>query len=486
MMNPEASRAKALDGISQRADSYAALSDAIWRFAETAYLEESSSNALIEALEGEGFRVTRGLADIPTAFCAEYGSGEPVIGILGEYDALYGLSQEAGVYEKTPGPNPQSGHGCGHNLLGAGSVAAAVAVKDYLCASGASGTVIYFGCPGEEGGSGKTFMARAGAFNRLDAALTWHPGDMNAVMSTSTLANIQAKYVFTGKSAHAAAAPHTGRSALDAVELMNVGANFLREHIISQARLHYAITDAGGMSPNVVQANASVLYLVRAPKIGDAREIYERLNDVARGAALMTGTSVKIDFMKACSDFLINTTLQSALAQAMEENGAVEPDEADISRAANYIKTLPGGGEAAAKQTARMLAELFGAETAAEIKLNGAVNDFILPYRMSGAAMPASTDVGDVSQICPTAQLGTVTCAAGTPGHSWQMVAQGTFPLAHKGMLNAAEILARAAIRLINEPELVKRAKEEHEKRSGGAKYVSPIPDGVKPRAINE
>ncbi len=475
---------QALSGIKQRADKYAALSDAIWRFAETAYLEKSSSESLIAALESEGFRITRSLADIPTAFCAEYGSGEPVIGILGEYDALYGLSQQGGVYEKTPGPNPQSGHGCGHNLLGVGSLAAAVAVKDYLCASKECGTVVYLGCPGEEGGSGKAFMARAGVFDRLDAALTWHPGDMNAVMSTSTLANIQAKYVFTGKSAHAAAAPHTGRSALDAVELMNVGANFLREHIISQARLHYAITDAGGMSPNVVQANASVLYLVRAPKIGDAREIYERVNDIARGAALMTGTSVEIDFMKACSDFLINTTLQSALAQAMEENGTVKPDEADISAAADYIKIMPGGSEMAAKQTMRMLTELFGADCAAEIKLNGAVNDFVLPYRMSGAVMPASTDVGDVSQVCPTAQLGTATCAAGTPGHSWQMVAQGTLPLAHKGMLNAAEILARTAIRLISEPELVKKAKAEHEERSGGTKYASPIPAGVSPRAI--
>lgn len=480
--------AEALRSIRDGAAGYAALSDEIWGYAETAYRETRSAAALCGALEAHGFTVTRGVGGIETAFTGRFGEGKPVIGFLGEYDALYGLSQRAGTAKAAPGPVAESGHGCGHNLLGVGSLAAAVAAADYLKRSGQPGTVIYFGCPGEEGGSGKAFMAKAGVFDGLDAALTWHPGEANAVMSTGTLSNIQARYIFSGKSAHAAGAPHLGRSALDAVELMNVGANYLREHIVSDARLHYAVTDTGGKSPNVVQAHAESIYLIRAPRIDDAREIFERVNDVARGAALMTGTKVEIDFMKACSDFVQNETVQRVMAEAMQETGLPAYTDAERAAAKAFGDTLPGGAEAAARQGMMQFAMLVGRDGAAKLapKLGTPIREFLLEYRPTELNMPASTDVGDVSHLCPTAQIGTATCAAGTPPHAWQMVAQGTLPLAHRGMLQAAEILARTAVRLLTDPALLEAAKAEFRERTGSAPFVSPIPDGVRPRPMAE
>ena len=295
------------------------LADDIWEYAETAFAEFKSAEALAKTLEDEGFSVTREVADIPTAFSASFGSGKPIIGILGEFDALSNLSQVANTTEKTPLIQGKAGHGCGHHLLGVGSLAAAIAVKEYLTQTGKSGTVIYYGCPGEEGGSGKAFMARDGVFDELDVAFCWHPSDANGIMAGSSLANIQVSYKFKGIAAHAAACPHLGRSALDAVELMNVGVNFLREHIIPEARVHYAITNTGGYSPNVVQPEAEVLYLIRAPKNQGAQEIYERVNKIAKGAALMTETELEIDFVKACSNLVPNTTLEKVLHKNMQE-----------------------------------------------------------------------------------------------------------------------------------------------------------------------
>ena len=278
-----------LDVIDREADVINGVSDYVWDNPETAFTEFKSAAKIMEALKQEDFAVESGLAGIETAFKGTFGHGKPVIGVLGEFDALSGLGQESGALTCTPNGQP-CGHGCGHNLLGAGALGAAIGIKSYLETTGHEGTVIYFGCPGEEGGSGKAFMAREHVFDGVDAALTWHPSDKTEVRYRMTLANCQVLYRFDGLAAHAGAKPHLGRSALDAVELMNVGANYLREHIIQEARLHYAITNAGGYSPNVVQAHAEVLYLIRAPRFDQAKEIYERVNDIAKGAALMTGT----------------------------------------------------------------------------------------------------------------------------------------------------------------------------------------------------
>ena len=389
----------------------------LWDHAEPAFLEFQSAERLCSVLAREGFAVTRGLAGIRTAFSASFGSGRPVIGILGEFDALAKLGQKAGVTE--PCPDGQSyGHGCGHNLLGTAALGAAIAAKHYLEQSGQSGTVVYFGCPAEEGGSGKTFMARDGVFDGLDAALCWHPDARTGIRGRTSLANIQMLYRFDGVAAHASIQPYLGRSALDAVELMDIGANYLREHMIDQARVHYAITDTGGFSPNVVQPHAEVLYLIRAPHSTQVKELYERVNNIARGAALMTGTTVEIDFVKACSDTVLNDTLQRALYEKMAQIGVPEITAADEA----YAREL----------TQKALMEYPKADPAHPI------HAALLPYTGQIEYECGSTDVGDVSWLCPTVQAKTATWAFGTPGHSWQTVTQGVMPLAHKMTLYAA------------------------------------------------
>ena len=312
-------KAEALKAVDRERGPVCEASDRIWDQPETAFQEFHSTDVLCELLEKEGFRVEKNLAGIATAFSGTYGSGKPVVGILGEFDALSGLSQESESLEKTALVDGAPGHGCGHNLLGAGSVAAAIAVKEYLEKNGKEGTVIFFGCPGEEGGSGKSFMARDGVFDNLDFAVTWHPGDKNVVSVGSSLANYQIIYRFYGQASHAAACPELGRSALDAVELMNTGVQYLREHIIQEARIHYAITNTGGYSPNVVQPYSEVLYLIRAPKNSQVKEIYERVNDIARGAALMTGTKMELQFVKACSNLVDNTVMEEIMQKNLEE-----------------------------------------------------------------------------------------------------------------------------------------------------------------------
>ena len=287
---------RALDSIEQQHLNLESLSDAIWDHPEVGYHESFAADALCSFLEENGFQVERGLAGIPTAFCGSYGSGAPVIGLLGEFDALPGMSQKAGCFEKSAVSDDQPGHGCGHNLLGVGSLAAALGLKTYLEA-GHPGTVKFFGCPAEEGGSGKGFMARAGVFQGLDAAFSWHPGDLNSVSTESTMANYQISYRFQGIASHAALSPELGRSALDALELMNVGVQFLREHVPVDTRIHYAITDTGGTAPGTVQSHAEVLYLLRAAQLPQVKALYERVNKIAQGAAMMTETTVEAKFI---------------------------------------------------------------------------------------------------------------------------------------------------------------------------------------------
>ena len=454
--------------IEAKTPAYVALSDRVWDLAELRYQETQSVQAQIEALEREGFKVTTGVAGIPTAFEAEAGSGGPLIGFLGEYDALSGLSQQSGLTERQPAGGA-NGQGCGHNLLGTGALLAAAAVKDYLAANKLSGRIRYYGCPAEEGGSGKTFMARAGMFADLDAAVTWHPGNFFGVMSVRTLANIQAYFRFTGRAAHAAGAPHLGRSALDAVELMSVGVNYMREHMPPDARVHCAVTNTGGISPNVVQAKAEVLYLIRAPDVAETIELYERVKKIAEGAALMTETQAVVELDKACSNVLPNTALETALYQNAQRLGPTPFDDNDRAFAEKLRK-----------------AALTPADVAASLRQGGLpttypklMHDDILPFDGTPQVLYGSTDVGDVSWVTPTVQAWGACFAVGTPGHSWQLVTQGKLPAAHKGMIHAAKAMAATAIDAIENPDLLAKARAELKERVTGKPYVCPIPSAV-------
>jgi aminobenzoyl-glutamate utilization protein B len=400
---------------------------------------------------------------------------------LAECAALSNLTPAPDSFAKEAPIPGAPGHGCGHNLLGAGSLAAAMAVKEYLRASGGPGTVVYYGCPGEEGGSGKSFMARDGVFDELDCAITWHPGDLNSTGCGSSLANIQAAFRFYGVSAHAAASPHLGRSALDAVELMNVGVQFLREHVVADARIHYAITDAGGFSPNVVQPFSEVLYLIRAPKTPQVREIFERVSRIAGGAAQMTDTRMEAQFVKACSNIVPNRVLAQALQRSLEQIAPPDYTPGEWEYARRIAGTVENSADSLDAVCARL--DKPAREFVRSRKGKG-LNDFVVPFCSVEDVMPASSDVGDVSWVCPTAQISAVTMAANTPGHSWQLVAQGKSALAHKGMLYAGKVMAAAVMDLLQRPEMIEEAKEELHERLGGKPFAPPTPKENNPWPI--
>ena len=426
------SKTSAYQLIEQRRDFFCIISDAIWEHPETAFTEFFSAQALCTALEQCGFSVERNAAGIETAFVGTYGSGKPVIGVLGEFDALSGLSQTAGRAEQLPLNPGGNGHGCGHNLLGVGSLAACVAIKEYLAQNHLPGTVKYFGCPGEEGGSGKTFMARDGVFNGLDAAISWHPMETNNTLLNSTLANVQIIYRFSGVSAHAAAMPWLGRSALDALELMNTGIQFLREHVTPDVRMHYAILDAGGQSPNVVQAKAEGLYLLRGKDTATVQDLYDRVTQIAQGAAMMTGTSVETEFVKGCSSILPNRVLTELIHKNMCEAPLPAFTDEDRSFAAAIIDSIPPQFR---PDPNRILSPITDSDQRALIarQISDPLYEFITPLSYDETALSGSTDVGDVSWLCPTAQANVVTMASCTPAHSWQLVAQGKSHAAHEG-----------------------------------------------------
>lgn len=462
--------------IDRKAEKFRKLSMEIWNYAELGLREFKSAGRQYEILEEEGFSVTKNLAGIPTAFEGRWGSEKPVIAILGEFDALPNLSQKAGLAKQEPLKEGGSGHGCGHNLLGAGSLAAAVAVKDYLQKNDIKGTIVYFGCPGEEKGAGKTFMARAGCFNDVDAALCWHPGDANFVMNASSLADLCTYFRFYGTTSHAAASPHLGRSALDAVELMNVGCNYLREHIIPEARVHYAITNPGSSASNVVPDFAEVFYESRAPKLSDAYDILERICDVARGAALMTGTRCEIARGDGYSDYIPNRILGGLLQTNLEQVGPPPFSPEEIRFAGAIRKTLPENAEESALAFIRKQTDDGTAK-----KLKGrAAADIIAPFPQNGGVLPGSTDVGDVSYVTPTGQIFIACKALGTPDHSWQQVSQSGASLGQTGMITAAKILALTALDLMACPGLLKKAREEFYLKGGG-EYRCPIPSDVNP-----
>jgi aminobenzoyl-glutamate utilization protein B len=470
---------RALEAIDAEAARLCSISDSLWDHPEIAYSEDYAADLYCSTLLDEGFDVTRGIAGIRTAFVGSFGRGGPVIGFLGEFDALPGMSQEADTPVQKPVIAGGPGHGCGHNLLGVGSLAAAIAVRRYLAESGKPGTVKFFGCPAEEGGAGKGFMARDGAFAGLDVAFSWHPGEVNAVACESTMANYQICYHFHGTASHAAMSPELGRSALDALELMNTGVQYLREHIPQDTRIHYAITDTGGHAPGIVQPYAEALYLIRARRLQQVKELYERVNKIARGAAMMTETRVEIEFIKACSDTILNAELLRVIQRNMEELPREAPDKGDYATARAFRATLAESHS----YFDDLAADVADPEVQARLRerADSDIHDIVMPFPQERPGF-ASSDVGDVSYICPVAQVTVTTMPAGTPMHSWQAVAVGKSAMAKKGMLFAGKVLAASAIDAIEDGSIIERAKAELKRRTGGEAYLSPIPADVHPR----
>ena len=426
--------------VAAKADTAAALAKEIWNYAELSYEETRSAAAL-----------------------------KPVVGFLAEYDALAGLSQKAACPVQEPVTPGGAGHGCGHNLLGTGCYAAAVALKDYLEREKKDGTVIFFGCPAEEGAGSKQFIARAGYFDGVDFAYTWHPATINEVGSKGSVAIMGANFTFDGVAAHAGAAPHLGRSALDAVELMNVGCNYLREHMIDAARIHYAYSDPGGSMPNVVQSHAVIKY--------EVQELFTRVVDVARGAALMTGTKMNYEITMAFSDYVPNRTLGVVVDECLRELGAPDWTDADDQLALELLHSYPRTTLAGIRE------ELAGYFAPDELDraLEKPLDRLVHPFNPRETSYDSgSTDVGDVGYATPTVMFNVATACLGNVGHSWQNTAFAGSEIGRKGMLRAAEVLTLAAVRTMEQPELIAKAREELLAKNGG-KYRCPLPDYTTP-----
>ena len=428
----------------------------IWEYAEVGYKEVKSAALHVQHLKDAGFTVETGVAGIPTAFMATYGSGSPAIGILAEYDALPGINQSKSP-ERDPSVGKEAGHACGHHLFGTASVSAGIAIKDLIAAGKLNGTIKVFGTPAEEGGSGKVYMVRAGLFNGLDAVIHWHPANSNGITTTSALANKSAKFKFYGISAHAAAAPDQGRSALDAVEAMDNMVNMMREHIPQETRIHYVITN-GGKAPNVIPDFAEVYYYVRHPKRKDVVEIFDRVVKAAEGAALGTGTTMKYDIIGGTHDLLINKALAETMQANLDKVGGVNYTEAEIAFAKKLQPTMVAPVDMA---------------TAAQVK----------PLNYINEGNSGSTDVGDVSYAIPTVGLRAATWVPGTAAHSWQAVAAGGTEIGTKGMLVASKTMALTAIDLMSNPVLLAKAMDEFIKSIGDYKYKALLGD-IKP-ALN-
>lgn len=460
--------------VDNHSNDFVGLSDRVFDVPETLYNEYESVAEHKAMLDKQGFRVTENAAGIPTAVLGEAGDEGPVIAILGEFDALPYLSQEPGVAEPKPLENGGNGHGCGHNLLGSAALLAATAVKDWLAETGIKARVRYYGCPAEEGGAAKAFMVRDGLFDDVALAISWHPATFTSVNKANSLANTRIDFTFHGKAAHAAGAPELGRSALDAVELMNVGVNYMREHMPDDARVHYAYLDAGGVAPNVVQHRATVRQLVRARDLPGMRSLLERVKKIAEGAALMTETTVESRVFTGVSNLLGNRPLEEAMQEELEHLGPVEFDDADRAFAREMQKTLTDEDIAVSFRRCGMPPPDKGLSLC----------DFVAPLDLVGDGGEGSTDVGDTSWAVPTVQARVATCAVGTPFHTWQTVAQGKTPAAHKGMIYAAKAMAATAKRAIEDQSLREAAWAEHRAQLQQTPYESPLPEGVKPPIV--
>jgi aminobenzoyl-glutamate utilization protein B len=444
---------KALDS---KTSQYEDIALQIWQWAELGYKEVQSAALLQETLAGEGFRIQKGVAGIPTAFIAEYGSGGPVIGILGEFDALPGLSQKAIPQKESAGG--VGGHACGHHLFGTASAAAAIAAKNWLESEGQQGTIRFYGTPAEEGGGAKVYMTRAGLFDDVDVTLHWHPGDRNDASASASLANISAKFRFHGISAHAAGAPHKGRSALDGVEAMNAMVNLMREHIPERARIHYVITD-GGKAPNVVPDYAEVYYYARHNSRDVVSDIFARIVKAAEGAALGTGTEMEYEIVNGVYELLPNVRLQRIVHKNLETVGGVSYSQEEMAFATEISKTLGS--------------DPLQANIAREVQ----------PFKTESRAY-GSTDVGDVSFVVPTAGIRIATWVPGTPAHSWQAVAAGGTSIGLKGMMVAAKTMATTAIDLFENPKAIEEAKVEFLERRGADFIYIPLL-GDRPPALD-
>ena len=449
------SEKKVLQSLDKKKDQYENIALQIWEWAEMGYQEKQSSALLQKTLNDAGFAIKAGIADIPTAFVAEYGSGGSVIAILGEFDALPGLSQKA-VPQKSPAGGV-AGHACGHHLFGTASAAAAIALKDWLKNSGKEGRIRFYGCPAEEGGGAKVYMSRAGVFDDVDVALHWHPGSSNAANAAAALANISGKFRFYGTSAHAAGAPQMGRSSLDGVEAMNAMVNMMREHVPQESRIHYVITD-GGKAPNVVPDFAEVYYYARHPRRDEVRAIFNRIVKAAEGAALGTETRMEYEIINGVHELLPNSTLQRLVYEKLESLGGIRYTEEERAFAEKISKTLSRPQD-----------------------LNSSTK--VQPYSEIGRA-GGSTDVGDVSFVVPTVGFRTATWVPGTPAHSWQAVAAGGTGIGVKGMMLASKTLTLTGMELFKNPALIKKARNEFKERRGTDFVYQPL-IGDRPPALD-
>lgn len=436
----------------------------IWEHPEVAFSETFASELQIEKLSDEGFKIKRNIGNLPTAFVAEYGSGKPIIGILGEYDALPGLSQKVSSSRDQVIPNGP-GHGCGHNLLGTAGVEAVLALKNAMDQDGLGGTIRYYGCPAEEELSGKTFMARAAAFDDLDCALTWHPGTSNEVTNYSLQAMISMKFYFKGISAHAGAAPHTGRSALDAVELMNVGSNYLREHVPDGSRIHYVITN-GGLAPNIVPDEASVWYYLRGATKELVQQMQTRLMKIAQGAAMMTETTVDWEVLANPYETLPNQILNDLMYENILQMESQEFTDEEVLFAKEIVTTLNPSRISTKKDRIEDLLPCSYQNNKLQL----------------GTSFGASTDVGDVCWIIPVGQISTTCAPVGVQFHTWQATASFGSSIGFKGMHLAAKTMALSAYDLLlNKDQVLEKAKKEFEESTNGKIYEPGIPEDVMP-----
>lgn len=453
------------------------LADELWEYAETGFEEYKSCKAMVEFLKEHGFEVESNIAGMETAYRGVYGSGKPVICFLAEYDALFGMNQVADITECKPiTSNEATGHGCGHHLLGCGAIEAALQFKAYLEKNPQSGTCVILGCPAEESGSGKAYLARDGYLDDVDVALTWHPSNFNQVSTGSSQSCIAMFFKFHGVASHAASTPHLGRSALDACELMNIGVNYMREHMEDSDRVHYAYTNVGGKAPNVVQSEAELKYFIRSTTNPKCEKLKERVINIAKGAALMSETTVDIIFDEGLSNTVPNYVLEGVLASSFKEIYKYDYSKEEEEYAAKFKATY---------DIENVLSHLPShvvdkAKLIADIK-NNPINTYYVETNHSEECGMGSTDVGDISWVVPTAQINTACYSIGAGSHSWQWVAQGKSSLAYKGMKLAGDVLCNAAIKLIENPTLIEQAKAEFKTRLGDYTYECLIPKHVKP-----
>ena len=466
-----------LNHINDQDEKLSYIAKEIWNNPQVGLQETFASAMLAKELEEDGFSIEWGAGQMPTAFVASWGEGSPTIGFLGEYDALPGLSQKVGT-DKEPIEAGGPGHGCGHNLFGTACMASVMSLKRAMAAHNIKGTLRFYGCPAEETLVGKTFMARDRVFDDLDAAISWHPGSTNLVWNGSSLAMNSFKVNFHGVASHAGGAPHLGRSALDGVVLMDVGVNYLREHIPQDSRIHSVVT-SGGQAPNVVPAYAQVWYFVRAPHREQVDEIYARMLDIAQGAALMTGTTHDIEFITGCYDVLPNDVLSQLLFEKMKEADGISFTEQERAFAKELQATFPEGSvERAFEHMKKATSDGISPDDIDNPLWEEVLSHAPIPPPPGGG----STEVGDVSWITPTGQLTTCCWPLGTPGHSWQTVVSSGSSIGAKGMIFAAKGMALAGLDLFTKPALLQKAKAVFDEARNGKTYVSPLPDGTVPQ----